>query len=105
MNNQQGPIRHVFAWQVADGHDRDRVVELLTEFSASIDVIRHFEIGSHQGDPGENGEPWDGVLITDFDTWQDLDSYSNHPTHVELVAELLPMVKARAVVDFVRGER
>jgi len=98
-------IRHVFAWQVADGHDGQKVVEMLTDFSRKVDAIRFFEIGSHTGDPGENGEPWDGVLITDLDTWDDLDLYSNHPAHVDLVAELLPMVKARAVVDFVRTEQ
>lgn len=98
-------IRHVFAWQVADGHDGDTVIEMLTDFSKQVDVIRYFEVGSHTGDPGENGEPWDGVLITDFETWDDLDVYSNHPAHVDLVSELLPMVKARAVVDFVRAEQ
>ncbi|WP_326837502.1 Dabb family protein [Amycolatopsis rhabdoformis] len=98
-------IRHVFAWQVAEGHDGAKVIELLTDFSKKVDVIRSFEIGGHTGDPGDNGEPWDGVLITDFATWADLDTYSNHPAHVELVAELKPMVKARAVVDFVRAEQ
>lgn len=98
-------IRHVFAWQVADGFDKGKVIELLTDFSKQVDEIRSFEIGAHTGDPGENGEPWDGVLITDFDSWEDLDAYSNHPAHVTLLGELLPMVKARAVVDFVRSEQ
>lgn len=98
-------IRHVFAWQVADGHDGDKVIQLLTNFSEKVDVIRSFEIGAHVGEPNDNGDPWDGVLITDFDAWEDLDTYSNHPAHVELVDELLPMVKGRVVVDFVRAEQ
>lgn len=98
-------IRHVFAWQVADGHDGDQVVQLLSDFSKEVDVIRYWEIGQHEGEPNENGDPWDGVLITDFEEWKDLDTYSNHPAHVTLIDKLLPMVKARAVVDFTRREK
>lgn len=98
-------IRHVFAWKVADGHDGDKAIQLLIDFSTKVDVIRHFEIGAHTGDPGDNGDPWDGVLITDFDEWADLETYSHHPAHVELIEELLPMLKERAVVDFVRSEQ
>ncbi|KWX22981.1 Dabb family protein [Mycolicibacterium wolinskyi] len=97
-------IRHVFAWKVVDQQDAGKVIELLTEYSASQEAVRHFEIGGHTGDPGDNGDPWDGVLITDFDDWEGLQVYSDHPDHVKLVEVLLPMVKERAVIDFVRQE-
>ncbi|RYF49278.1 MAG: Dabb family protein [Comamonadaceae bacterium] len=97
-------IRHVFAWKVVDSRDGGKVIDMLTAFSEKVDVVRSFEIGAHTGDPGDNGDPWDGVLITDFDDWEGLATYSNHPAHVELVAELLPLVKERAVIDFVRAE-
>lgn len=95
-------IRHVFAWKVAQGADNDRAIELLKDFSTKVDVVRSFEIAAHTGDPGDNGDPWDGVLITDFDDWEGLQTYSDHPAHVELLGEFLPMVSERAVVDFVR---
>ncbi len=98
-------VRHVFVWQVAEGHDGAKVIKLLTDFSKRVDMIESFEIGAHTGDPGDNGAPWDGVLITDFNSWDDLDAYSRHPAHVDLVAVLLPMVKSRGVVDFVRAEQ
>jgi hypothetical protein len=96
-------IRHVFMWQVADGHDRQNVVDLLNKLS-DLPTLRSWEIGSHDGEPNENGRPWDGVLITDFDDWQGLEQYSNEPRHLEVVEELLPMVSERAVVDFVRED-
>lgn len=98
-------IRHVFTWKVADGHDGDKVIQLLNDFSTEVDMIRYLEIGAHTGEPNDNGDPWDGVLISDFETWEDLDDYSSHPKHGDLVKELLPMLKERAVVDFVRVEQ
>ncbi|WP_139000238.1 Dabb family protein [Rhodococcus zopfii] len=95
-------IRHVFAWKVAEGNDPEEIVRLLELLPPKLDFIRYCEIGQHKGDPGDNGAPWDGVLITDFDSWADLDRYSEDPFHLEIVAKLLPMFSDRAVVDFER---
>jgi hypothetical protein len=95
-------IRHVFLWKVSAGSDPDRVIDLLTQLSTRIPSLRSWEIGKHQGDPGDNGDPWDGVLISDFDSWQGLEEYSNHPFHLEVVRELKPLVAERAVVDIER---
>lgn len=97
-------IRHVFLWKAAAGSDPDRIVELLTQLSTRIPSLRSWEIGKHQGDPGDNGDPWDGVLISDFDSWQGLKEYSHHPFHLEVVRELKPLVAERAVVDIERGD-
>ncbi|TWP32056.1 Dabb family protein [Leekyejoonella antrihumi] len=97
-------IRHVFSWRVADGHSNDEVVELLNTLRDALPVIKYWELGRHQGDPGDNGEPFDGVLINDFDSWDDLESYSKDPIHLDVVARLLPLFATRAVVDFVRED-
>jgi hypothetical protein len=93
-------IRHVFVWQVAEGHDNDKVIELLNRLSVELDFILDWSIGKHVGAPNDNGDPWDGALITDVASWEDLDRYSNAPVHQEIVEQLLPMVSGRAVVDF-----
>jgi hypothetical protein len=93
-------IRHVFVWQVAEGQDNDKVIELLNRLSVELEFILDWSIGKHVGAPNENGDPWDGALITDFASWEDLDRYSNAPFHMEIVEQLLPMVSGRAVVDF-----
>jgi hypothetical protein len=98
-------IRHVFAWKVASGYDPAKVVEILNTLPERLAVIRGWEIGQHAGDPGDNGAPYDGVLISDFASWEDLDAYSSDPFHLDVVAELTPMLSERAVVDFERGEQ
>ncbi|MGZ3337391.1 MAG: Dabb family protein [Isosphaeraceae bacterium] len=95
-------IRHVFIWQAAETADKSAILDLLTQLSDKLTMIRSWELGSHVGEPNENGDPWDGVLITDFDSWADLEAYSLDPFHEEIVQQLLPMVRSRAVVDFVR---
>ncbi len=97
-------IRHLFMWQVANPADRQRVLDLLTTLSERLPTLRSWELGANDGEPNENGDPWDGALISDFDDWQGLKEYSEDPFHNEVVAELLPLVKSRAVVDFVRKD-
>jgi hypothetical protein len=42
--------------------------------------------------------------VTDFDSFEALEGYSNHPYHLEVVEQLMPMFSARAVCDFERAE-
>ncbi len=97
-------VRHVFVWRVASGSSQEKIVGILNELPGKLPVIKGWSVGSHQGDTGENGAPWDGALITDFDSWTDLDRYSNDPFHLEVVEKLLPMFADRAVVDFEIGD-
>lgn len=97
-------IRHIFLWQAAEPADKPKILSLLGELSERLSMIRTWEMGSHQGEPNDNGDPWDGALITDFDSWQDLELYSTDPFHDEIVQQLLPLVRSRAVVDFVREQ-
>jgi len=98
-------VRHVFVWRVSEGSKQEEIVELLSSLPSRMEFIRSWEIGTHTGDPGDNGAPWDGVLITDFDSWADLDKYSTDPFHLEVVSKLMPMFADRAVVDYeVEGE-
>ena len=93
-------IRHVFMWKVAAGADPNEILRLLDELPKKISGIRLWSCGKHQGAPGGSGDLWDGALITDFDSMQALQTYSEHPFHTEIVNKLLPMFSARAVCDF-----
>lgn len=95
-------IRHVFMWQLSEPGDKEQVNALLQSLSEKMPMLQSWELGEHEGEPNENGDPWDGALITDFATWEDLDSYSTDPYHAEVVEQILPLVKSRAVVDFTR---
>jgi len=95
-------VRHIFMWRVADGADPNRIVELLNTLPGNVPGVRGWEIGSHVGEKGESGDPWDGVLVSDFDSFAGLQAYSEHPYHMEVVEQLLPMFSDRALVDFER---
>jgi len=91
-------------WQATEPSKAQPILDLLTRLSDRLTMIRSWEIAGHQGAPNDNGDPWDGVLITDFESWDDLEAYSTDEFHDEIVQELLPMVRSRAVVDFVRTD-
>lgn len=93
-------VRHVFLWRVAEGASQQEIVDILNTLPGKLQVIKGWQIGSHAGDPGDNGAPWSGALITDFASWEALDEYSNDPYHLEVVATLTPKFADRAVVDF-----
>lgn len=93
-------IRHVFLWQLNNREDADKVIDLLDQLSERFDFILDWSRGNHAGEPNENGDPWDGALITDFATWADLERYSTDDFHMEIVDQLLPLLGQRAVVDF-----
>lgn len=95
-------IRHVFMWKLASGESLQGVTEILNALPGRCPGIVGWEISGHQADPNPNGDPWDGVLISDHESWDALNAYTNHPYHVEVVQKLLPKFSERAVVDFER---
>lgn len=97
-------VRHLFLWRVAPDADPDEIVAILNTLPEKIDNVRSWEIGRHQGDPGDSGDPWHYALIADFDSFEALQQYSDHPYHLEVIEQLLPRFSARAVVDFERAE-
>lgn len=93
-------IRHVFMWKVAKGASPDEIFRILDELPDKVPGIRTWSRGRHQGAPGGSGDLWDGALISDFDSMEALQIYSDHPFHQNVVERLLPMFSARAVCDF-----
>lgn len=93
-------VRHVFMWRVARGSDPDDIIATLNTLRDNCPGILSWSIGGNQAPPNENGDPWDGALISDHESWDLLEEYSNHPYHTEVVEKLLPHFSERAVVDY-----
>lgn len=93
-------IRHVFMYKVAKTADAQVITNVLNELPRKVPGIRFWQLGKHAGAPDNSGDPWDCVLIADFESWEGLATYSDHPFHREVVERLLPMFSARAVCDF-----
>jgi hypothetical protein len=93
-------VRHVFLWKVAPDSDPKEIIRILDELPDNVPGIRSWTRGRHQGAPGASGDLWDYALVCDFETFEDLERYSQHPFHAKVVERLLPMFSARAVCDF-----
>ena len=97
-------IRHVVMWvfpDVSAGRSRDddvaRAVELLRALPAAIPGIRRFEPGVDQLG-GERQAHL--VLVSDFDDWDALETYQQHPAHLEVVAFFREVGTSRLAVDY-----
>jgi len=93
-------IRHVFLWKVTPDGDPEFIVNRLNELPGRIPGALSWTIGAHQGEEGNSGGLWEYALVADYASMADLDRYSNHEFHQEVVAELLPFFADRAVCDF-----
>ncbi len=98
-------IRHVCMFEFADeagGRTRAENVAItkamLEALPAKIDWIRASTVSTNaEGAPSGN---WDLILITDFDSLEDLERYRVHPAHVAVGDFMKPVRRARACVDF-----
>jgi hypothetical protein len=97
-------IRHVVVFKfhdLANGKPKlENLVEakaLLEGLPAKINVLKRMEVGTNI-----NSGPfhWDQVLISEFETRQDLQTYLDHPEHRKVGDYLAKVRKQRAVVDY-----
>lgn len=98
-------IRHVCMFEFleeADGRTREENVAMtkamLEALPEKISWIRASTVAVNAKDaPGGN---WDLILISDFDSLEDLARYQVHPDHVAVGTFMKPVRRARACVDF-----
>ena len=86
----------------AGGRTREENVEItknmLEALPSKIDLIRSSTVKVNEN---ANGVNWDLVLISDFDSFEDLERYRVHPDHVAVATSLKPVRPARARVDHI----
>lgn len=97
-------LKHIVMWQFkdeVDGKSKDEICRmiqaLLEALPSTIPLIKRLEVGI-------NAFPSDGaadmVLITEFESYQDLEAYAVHPDHV-VVGEAIAKVRlTRTAVDY-----
>ncbi len=97
-------ITHIVQWKVKDQAadlDKTGILEkikcLLEELPAEISEIISLQAGINEK-PTEAAS--DIVLLSTFASWQDLEAYQIHPSHVAVGAYLKTVVTERRVVDF-----
>ena len=98
-------IRHVCMFEFlpeAGGRTREENVAItkamLEALPEKIDLIRASTVAVNaEGAPAGN---WDLILISDFDSLEDLAAYQVHPDHVAVGTFMKPVRKSRSCVDF-----
>lgn len=97
-------VRHIVMWKFkdeAEGLSKKenllKVKAMLEALPEKIDFIRHMEVNLNENDNGKN---FDAVLISEFDSLDDVKRYRVHPDHVK-ISEYVSLVRLdRASVDY-----
>ncbi len=95
-------IRHIVMWKIADTENKEEraraIKENLEALTDKIDAIVSLEVGINI-----NKTPYaaDVVLVSDFNTSDDLAKYADDPRHKAVGAAYVgPYVTERRVVDY-----
>jgi len=97
-------LKHIVMWKFkeeAEGKSREEncryVKERLEALPLKISFIRKMEVGINEF---ESAMASNLVLITEFDSKEDLDLYAVHPDHVKVSDYITKVRSERTVVDY-----
>ncbi|ALS22458.1 Dabb family protein [Paenibacillus naphthalenovorans] len=93
-------ITHVVMFKLKDrGPESVKATyDVLKNMEGKIPVLRHIEVGT---DVLHLERSYDIVLITKFDSLEDLQVYDNHPVHLEVKAHMKQVLDGTSIcVDF-----
>ena len=91
-------IRHIVMWKFKDGEEENvnAFLTSLAALSGEMDIIKKAEVGRNAA-PGSN---YDAVLISEFESFEDLETYKNDPRHKK-VSSLCKAIRVdRCAVDY-----
>jgi hypothetical protein len=97
-------IKHVVMWKLSDFAENKpkqknaiEVQRVLNDLTGKITEIKKYEVGINES---TSDNAYDVVLYSEFNSWDDLKKYKEHPEHVK-AADFLAKVKFEtAVVDY-----
>ena len=96
-------INHVVLFKLKD-FQRDEKVSLLTEIKSlleslkeKIPEVQYLEVGLNYITDAKSN---DIILISHFNSIEDLDKYRTHHEHLEVVARINEVTESRAAVDY-----
>lgn len=91
-------VNHIVTWNVKEENKETsckKMKEMLEALPAFIPEIKFLQVGIN-----ENGEEYDAILITRFDSYDDWKTYDVHPEHQKVRAFIKTVTEGRIVVDF-----
>ena len=97
-------IKHIVMWKLkeqAEGYSKNenlqRMKNKIGKLKKTIPWIKFYEIGI---DCIHTPASFDLVLVSAFETREDLKAYREHPEHQAVVQSIKPLVHDRVVVDY-----
>jgi len=97
-------INHVVLFKLKDYsvEEKSRIIAemktLLQGLNGKIEKLKYIEVGVNYE---LNSNSYDIVLISHFETMEDLDKYRVHPEHQKVLARFSELRLERAAVDYV----
>lgn len=91
-------INHIVMFRFGDDKEQVQIVkEKLEELPPRIAEIKHYEVGINMI---ESERAYDMVLISKFDSMDDLESYATHPAHEEVLQYIRSVATSIVAVDY-----
>ena len=88
-------IRHIVMWKFKENADPTEFLTRLSALDGQIECIRSMQIFCSAV---ENAE-YDAVLISDFDSLEDIERYKNDPRHLAVSALCREIRLTRSAID------
>jgi hypothetical protein len=96
-------VRHVVVWRLKGESSEEKMRaydELAPHLEALVGVIPGLLSLSVSYSTGPNPNNWDMCLISDHESWDALDTYATHPSHLEVASRVAEATIKRAGADF-----
>lgn len=103
MTSTQAVVEHIVLFKVKDGMDPSKVSVMVNGLSslASLDQVQHLTVGPILRNRSSS-LTFTHMLHSRYNTKQDLEAYSAHPSHVSVVkGSVLPIIDDIMAVDWV----
>lgn len=96
-------INHVVLFKLKDYQEEEKakiiaeLKDLLEGLKDKIDEVKFIEVGTNYE---LQAKSYDIVLLSHFDSVEDLDKYRVHPEHLKVVERIKETTSERAAVDY-----
>ena len=97
-------VRHIVMWKFkesAEGKDKAENIEIVRDsLYALTDIIKEIKKMELGIDVSHTDASMDLVLLTEFESAEDLRAYAVHPEHVKVAGYVKKVVESRVVLDY-----
>ena len=91
-------IKHIVMWKFKENEEKNmkKFLDGLNSLKNIIPEIKYMETGININPKNE----FDAILISEFETMEDLEKYKNHPEHLKVSALCKSIRLDRQAIDY-----